>query len=246
MTKGILKCDKAVGGELTAFQKSTLELYKQKMYYLIMDTLFGRNIMRVYKVIYVLQQSLYNEGEKTVIRSPCFRKATDPSLLADFRFLYPPVSLQHPRISVILRFVLSLPPFCSQKKAHRTFICFCLSRTTPFHSCAAPAAVCDTGWFQSAWEMRSPSHRLSVTLSRIKVNTAISNKKRNSSWFGLVEAEEVLQDVMEFKHKCYRPWCESGEGNGACLCLHRSTHSPVCIHMCAPKIFLQQWYMLKV
>lgn len=55
MTKGILKCDKAVGGELAAFQKSTLELYKQKMCYLIMDTLFGRNIVRVYKVIYVLQ-----------------------------------------------------------------------------------------------------------------------------------------------------------------------------------------------
>lgn len=37
MTKGILKCDKAVRRELTAFQKRTLELYKQKMYYLIMD-----------------------------------------------------------------------------------------------------------------------------------------------------------------------------------------------------------------
>lgn len=55
MTKGILKCDKGDRRELTAFQKSTLELHKQKMYYLIMDTLFGRNISWVYKVIYVLQ-----------------------------------------------------------------------------------------------------------------------------------------------------------------------------------------------
>ena len=44
MTKGILKYDMGVRRELTGFQKSTLEVHKQKMYYLVMDTLFGRNI----------------------------------------------------------------------------------------------------------------------------------------------------------------------------------------------------------
>ena len=36
-----------------------------------------------------------------------------------------------------------------------------------------PTAVRDTQWFWSAWRMRTPSHRLSVTLLRIKVNTVL-------------------------------------------------------------------------
>lgn len=99
MTKGILKCDKAVRRELTAFQKRTLELYKHKMYYLIMDMFLAAVSCASTRSFMSCNSCFIMKGKKTptVIRSPCIRKATDPSLLD--RFQIPLSSCESPKSS---------------------------------------------------------------------------------------------------------------------------------------------------